>query len=516
MRIKNLVLLLFMVSFSMVKSQEMPLEYKIGEKYNDRHNYSNLLSIAPDGNRGSILVRSYFSGIILKPRGYIIEHYNENLELIAEFNYKLKDANYVDAFVKNGQVYLLFLDYNYGSKAYEYSVHKSSFTNFNFTKEKLLSIESEPVEEPLDRNFYNRNFASGFTTTLLFNKEKTAFAISTHHKKGKDNKHTIYVFDASLKKLIEYDFSSEVEEKNYAFEHFTLSKDQQKAYLTAKAYFRKKRFAITDRKFQYELVQISNDGGNTQAFIDVNKYPEALNPILIGNKLVCIGFYADRKDNRYNGIAYFDLDPSTLDIKEKKYHEFSPQFMIDKFGRDEDKDVKNLIFKEVVVDNDFIVFNAEEYFVTTSYQSDVSGTRLKIDRYHYNDIVSVKLNTDGDMVWARNINKTEVTQGDAAYTSYSSFTKDNNTYFFISTASENPQQLTDERLVFKQGLSQNRNIFVVKLDKDGRMNYEKIIDGEEARLPVMVSVPLINKADNQMLFYAKRGSKKQLLKVNFK
>ncbi|MDP5231309.1 MAG: hypothetical protein NWQ38_13030, partial [Cellulophaga sp.] len=136
--------------------------------------------------------------------------------------------------------------------------------------------------------------------------------------------------------------------------------------------------------------------------------------------------------------------------------------------------------------------------------------------YHYNDIVSVKLNTDGDMVWARNINKTEVTQGDAAYTSYSSFTKDNNTYFFISTASENPQQLTDERLVFKQGLSQNRNIFVVKLDKDGRMNYEKIIDGEEARLPVMVSVPLINKADNQMLFYAKRGSKKQLLKVNFK
>ena len=286
--------------------------------------------------------------------------------------------------------------------------------------------------------------------------------------------------------------------------------------MIAKAYFKKKRFAITERKFQYELVQVSKDRGNTQTFVAADKFPEALNPILTADKLVCVGFYSNRKDNRYNGIAYFDIDLNTLNIKDKKYHEFSTQFMLDKFGRDEEEDVKNLIFKEVVVDNDFILFNAEEYFVTSSFQSDVSGTRLKINRYHYNDIVSVKLSTTGEMVWARNINKSEVTQGDPAYTSYSSFTKDKNSYFFISTASENPQQLTDERIIFKQGLSQNKNIFVVKLDEAGRMNYQKIIDGKEARLPLMVSVPLIQKNDQKMLFYAKRGSKKQLVKVHFK
>jgi uncharacterized membrane-anchored protein len=41
--------------------------------------------------------------------------------------------------------------------------------------------------------------------------------------------------------------------------------------------------------------------------------------------------------------------------------------MLDKFGRDENKDVKNLVFKEVEFANDYILFNAEEYFVTTSY-----------------------------------------------------------------------------------------------------------------------------------------------------
>lgn len=512
---RNLLILFFLVCFNLVKAQEMPIDYTFGEKYSDRYKYSNLLTIAPDGNGGSILVRSYFTGIILKPKGYFIEHYNENLELIADYNYKLKDASYVDAFVKNDQVHLLFLDYNYGAKAYEYSVHKSSFNSFNFNSEVILSIDSDPVEEPLDRNYYNRNFASGFTTTVLFDKEKSAFAISTHHKKGKDNKHSIYVFDTQLKKLMEHDFSSEVEDKNYAFENFILSKDHQHAYLTAKAYFKKNRFSITERKFQYELVHISEDAGSTQAFTDAGKFPEALNPILIQDKLVCIGFYSDRKDNRYNGIVYVDVDPMTLQVKDKKYHEFSAQFMLDKFGREEDKDIKNLIFKEVVISEDYILFNAEEYFVTTSYQSEVTGTRLKIDRYHYNDIVSVKLNAEGDMVWARNINKSEVTQGDPAYTSYSSFTKDKNTYFFISTASENPQQLGDERIVFRQGLTANKNIFVVKLAEDGRMNYQKIIDGKEARLPLMVSVPLINKKEHQMLFYAKRGSKKQLVKVGF-
>ncbi len=139
-----------------------------------------------------------------------------------------------------------------------------------------------------------------------------------------------------------------------------------------------------------------------------------------------------------------------------------------------------------------------------------------VTRYHHNDIVSAKLNATGDMLWARNINKTEVTQGDGAYTSYSAYTKDNDTYFFISTSSENPQQLSAERIMFKQGLSRNRNIFLIKLDEQGHMTYDKVIDDADARLPLMVSKPLIDNSADELLFYAKRGSKKQLIEVDVK
>ena len=232
------------------------------------------------------------------------------------------------------------------------------------------------------------------------------------------------------------------------------------------------------------------------------------------DKLICVGFYADRKDNRYNGLGYFSLDPVTLDIKIKKYNPFSAQFMLDKFGKDDAQQVKNLVFKNVSFAKDGCVqFNAEEYFVTNSIQANSSGGRVRVERYHHNDIVSAKMGPSGELIWARNINKSEVTQGDGAYVSYCSFTKAGDTYFFISSAAENPELLNNERLIFKQGYSRNRNVFVIRLDDQGKMSYKKVIDSKDARLPLMVSKPLMDKSNDDLLFYAKRGTKKQL--VNF-
>ena len=368
----------------------------------------------------------------------------------------------------------------------------------------------------MGKNYYNRNFSKGFTTAILFNKEKTGFVISTHHKKGKSNKHIIHLYDTNLNKRFEHDFSYGVEEKNYAFENVAISEDLETAYIVGKAYFKKKRFRVEERRFQYELIKVSKNGSQIQSFDDPGKYSEALYPIVDKDRLVCTGFYADRKDNRYNGVAFFELNPISLDIKSKKYNPFSQQFMEDKFGREDDKVIKNLVFKSVEVSpSNEIFFNAEEYFVTNSLQSTGAGQRVKIERFHHNDIVSAKLDANGNSIWIRNINKAEVTQGDGAYASYSSYIKDGKTYFFICTAAENPQLINNERLIFKQGLSRNRNVFLISLDEAGKMDYEKIIDDKEARLPLMVSKPLKNPSDNQMLFYAKRGTKKQLVKVSF-
>ena len=512
---KNLLLALFLVATSAF-GQKMPISYEFGEKFNDRHKYSNLVTISEDGDGGYLLVRSYFQGLILRPRGYLIERYDADLNLVSEYNYKFNGMQFVDAFFKNGVLNLLFFNYDFEREQYEYWVHQSSVVNFDFKPKRILSMKSQVVEGAFGKNYYNRNFKKGFSTILLFDKEKNGFLISTHHKRGKENKHTLHLFDADVNKRWEHDFSTEVEEKNYAFEQLALSSDLSEVYLVGKAYFKKKRFEATERKFQYELIKVSPYISKTQEFLEPGKFPEALYPILNEGKLMCVGFYADRKDNRYNGLAYYEVNPTSLGIQHKKYHPFTAEFMNDKFGRDDNKVVKNLVFKGVDVTTDnAIVFNAEEYFVTESIQSTGAGQRMRVERFHHNDIVSAKLQANGDLAWVRNINKLEVTQGDGAYASYSSFCNNGKTYFFICTASENPQKLGNERLVFKQGLGRNRNIFTISLDENGQVDYEKIIDGKDARLPLMVSKPLIDKEEGQLLFYAKHGNKKQLVEVGF-
>ena len=513
MNLKLCITLFFAISLTY--GQDTPVDYNFGEKYPDRYKYSNLVTISDDGYGGSILVRSYFTGMILKPKGYFIEHYDSDLKLVEEYNLKLKGPEFINGYVANGQLYMLFLDYNEVSASYDYLAYRSPISDFTFTVDKILSIPSLEVDDPYDHNYYNRDFNRGFTTTALFDESNSGFVISTHFKKGKTNKHFIYGFNSSLKKIFEKDFSEAIENKNYAFESMAFSSDLSKTFIIAKAYFTKKRFKAEERKFQYELIKVDSKGYKTKVFDADNKYSEALKPVLHKTDLYCVGFYANRKDNRYNGVSFFKMNPNTLDVSITKYNPFSDQFMNDKFGKENAEQVKNLVFKNVsFTEDNSILFNAEEYFVTTSIQANSSGGRLRVERFHYNDIVSVKLNSSGEMLWARNINKSEVTQGDGAYASYSSISKNNDTFFFISTASENPQLLNNERLVFKQGLSRNRNVFVIQLNEEGKMSYKKIIDDKEARLPLMVSKPLLNYKENNLIFYAKRGSKKQLVNVS--
>lgn len=505
-------LLLFLAVFSFVKAQEISVNYSLGENYSDRYKYSTVLSISADNSDNMVIVRTYFGGMPLRPKGHFIELYDTDMNLVEEYNNKYAGQHMVDGFIKNGQLSLLELLYNKKEQAYQYVVHQSPIGDFNFTDKILLSIPSKEVINPLAVNKYNRDFGNGFSTAVHFNKEKTAFGITVHHREDKSEKYDLYVFGTDLKKQIEYDFSALSGEKNYAFENMEVSKDLKTVYFMGKAYFKKRRFDAKERRFQYELVRITNEGHKTQEFADAGRYPESLKPVLTGSDLVVVGFYSDRKDNRYNGLVHFKLNPQSLSMSSKKYNPFSNQFMLDKFGREVDAQIKNLVFKDVhITPKNNIIFSAEEYFVTQGEDFDGNGSR-KMDKFHYNDIVCAKLTANGDMEWARNINKTEVTKGDSSYASYSMYGHGEDTYFFINSG-ENPQKLSKERIMFKQGFSRNPNLFVIKMDASGNLSHKKLIDDKEVRLPIMVSRPLFNRTNNTLLFYAKRGTKKQLVQV---
>ena len=92
-----------------------------------------------------------------------------------------------------------------------------------------------------------------------------------------------------------------------------------------------------------------------------------------------------------------------MEIKSKKFNPFTEQFLIDKYGKVKDKEIKYLVLKNVVVlPSGEIVFDAQE-----EYKEEIrtSGTAHTSNKSHFDDIVNIKLDKSGDIIYARNINK---------------------------------------------------------------------------------------------------------------
>jgi hypothetical protein len=163
-----------------------------------------------------------------------------------------------------------------------------------------------------------------------------------------------------LNKNIEHNFKRDIKDKKFVYENIDVSKDGKNLYLLGKVFTEEKKKKKEGGKYQYELTRISNEGQATQVFDTDEHFSGSLKTIVFQDKLTCIGFYSDRKDYRFKGISYFELDPITLAIRKSKYNPFTEQFIIDKYGKNKDKELKNLSFRGILItQQNEIVFNAE-------------------------------------------------------------------------------------------------------------------------------------------------------------
>lgn len=513
---KCIIILCLSLCTNLFYAQEIPNSIIKSAIFKDEYKHSFISLVEDDGNNGVFIVRSYQGGVFSSGAGYYFEHYDSNLKLIKEFEYEMKRSDFekygsILGVIMNGdEVSLIDFVYNSKEKAFVCSALTSSIKNFKFAKKELFRIDSEDV---MKSQWFGGNQFDGDTgTNFIINEDKTAFAITIDIKDKDTETHKVFLFDNKLNKKIEHDFKRDVKDKKFKYENIDVSKDGNNLYLLGKVFTEEKKKKKEGGKYQYELTRISKEGQVTQVFDTDEHFSGSLKTIVFQDKLTCIGFYSDRKDYRYKGISYFELDPISLAIRKSKYNPFTEQFMIDKYGKSKDKELKNLSFRGVLItEQNEIVFNAEEYYVTTHYHMNPNGGGgYTTYVYHYDDIVSAKMANDGSIIWARNINKRQSTGGDDSYISYTSTIKGNDTYFFINTG-EKVKKLSNDRIQFGQTSTKKSNLNVIRISPDGNFDFQEILDDKESEVPFMVSDGAISK--NSVYFIGRKGKKKQLLKV---
>lgn len=494
-------------------AQEIPVKVTKSDVFKDEYKNSSIELVEDDGNGGVIIIRSYAGGVFSSGLGYYFEHYDSNLKLIKEYEYEAKQKKEdkkiyrsILGVILNGQeINMIEYVYDKKEKSTICNALTSNINNFNFTSKELFRLNSKDTESGSSSRYDSDSGAQ-----MIINEDKSAFAITVDIKDKNNETHKIYLFDKALNQKIDHTFKRDIKDKKFIYENIDVSKDGNTLYLLGKVRTDEAKKKKDGGRYQYELTRITSTEEKTQVFDTDDHYAASLKTIVFQDRLTCIGFYSDRNDNRFKGISYFELDPTTLAIKKTKFNPFTEQFIIDKYGKDKDKELKNLRFKKLIITaQNEIILNAEEFYIVTTYMNTPQGSYTRTT-YHYDDIVSAKINSNGEIVWARNINKRQDWPSYNPYFSYTSTAKGNNAYFYINTG-EKVRKIRKDRIEFKEASPKRSNLNVIRINENGDFDYREILDDEENEVPFMVAYGEIS--GDSVFFLGQKGKKKQILKL---
>ncbi|TYC14219.1 hypothetical protein ES677_06680 [Bizionia gelidisalsuginis] len=127
--------------------------------------------------------------------------------------------------------------------------------------------------------------------------------------------------------------------------------------------------------------------------------------------------------------------------------------------------------------------------------------------YNFDDIISLRMDKDGNLKWARNINKRQTGLSNSFYTS---IPVGEDSYFFIN-CSDKIKKLSANRIAFRQTNAKKSNLFMVKINKDGDFDYKKLIDNKESKVYYKVNNGNVN--NQTVILIGKRKNKTRILKL---
>lgn len=542
---RSFILLLLCVS-SVLFGQDIPFQIQKSKIFEDDYKGSKIVLAEKNKEDQLIIVRSFQSAISVS-RGLYIGKYDQSLNKISEFKFDIehplseKYSSVIGVFLKDSKVTVVEIFYDLRSKNFICQANVID-ENYQITKKELFSLSKDEVKgfgiqkifyegydldsmneeagnfkvedasnEFLSRKTSKGSFVSSSRSEVLMkiNEQKSNFTIALTYQNDKKSYLKLFLFDSALDKKI--DKLIEDERNDVVRQNLELDNDLEVIYLTEKRYSEDLTEKSEGGKYIYNVKKISASNEEVINLDVKNHYVSSLRTFNRDGKLFSIGFYSEENDFKYGGICYYELDLKKFEFIKSHFNLFDERFILDKYGKLKEKEYKNISLKQVFFNiKKELIINAEEVYLT----SDRSTSQSAYSRpfYHYDDIITLKLSTDGDLLYARNINKKQASddQDEVAYISYSSFLLDAKNVFFIN-ANDKVKKLSNDRIEFGRVSKNRSDLYVIVLKENGDFEFKEILDDDANEVPFMVSKGIL--IDKSVLFFGRRGKKKQFLKV---
>jgi hypothetical protein len=264
------------------------------------------------------------------------------------------------------------------------------------------------------------------------------------------------------------------------------------------------------------------DGNNLTRFnFYVNK---------ITNDLQVSGFYfVNEGKNKENGFYYFTIDQKSFTLNQTKFYSAKEILTESTEAMDEEEtskrkerqqnreaksfsnlyQLRNVIYKPE--GGTMLVYEEYRFYTTQNTRTDSQGrtTTTTTNHYHYDDIITINLDKQGEMIWARKIPKIQYTTNDGgAFSSIALMPGRDKLFMIFNDNISNVGKVNNSSVYSSFTKRKNMITAIVGLNKDGDHTRESLVSLAENNLRLMPSFSQQITDKKMILYYRFMGKQR--------
>lgn len=381
-----------------------------------------------------------------------------------------RKEEYIGA-VQDGNAVHVFTITRINKYSKDIKVHTYTSGSGNITTKKLYTAEKDKKRLSKFGSLVNKKYDKLFRQSP--NGQYIAFAVENIDQKT--NSFSIRVYDQSLTEVYQKNYIDS-EDSHYEFDDFMVSNEGE-VLSAGKLYNKGKREKRKGKaNYEYIIYRVTKDASSSVTFDLGDNFIKELRFAQTDTTTRLLGFYSEKNSKRMKGIAGYtfkNLDITSMKQEERPFPEamFKDLFREKKAERlaDKEKELRNYYLDHVMVDkegNGYIL--AEEFYVTQRTMTGANGMVTTTVVYHYDNILAIKFDPQGNVLWGRSILKIDNSP------SYNAFLQDNTLHVLLN-ASKNLNEKKDGRTKVKKGFLSSGALYDISFDgATGEQTYEQI------------------------------------------
>ncbi len=522
------ILLFCLISFSIYSQESFTI--KTSKTFFEENKHTYLDFMLEDPNGGHILIRpNYSKGMSgLKLKGYFIEHYDKDFNLLRLLPYGSKKTKILGAFINDNKLNIIegitdvvrmrdktvkliskigdLKDFQFiENEFFSYNLNKNYGEFFEFYKEDKEDLNDKLVK-------------------FKFSENKKLFALSFHFMVGELEHHNTFTFDNEFNQVYHNETALETKNHSFEYENMIIDEEDQSTYLIGRHYPDLGIKNTRGQKMKFEIYKF-NESYSKSIRLNIGKGTVTrLFPGLINGKIYFMTGYQNEENKSQKGFAFFEVNKQNLEIMKQFFIPIKQDILnnnlkgIDKLKAVfnfnlQNKDLFNFGMKNLHIskDGNFIMV-AEEY-----YQYYVSNGQQSYVMDYHGAIMTLKFSSDGVLKNATMIHKNQRDIPKTSnYNSLASFYH-NDKIHYLFNYKKRKEGKKEKDTQFNSSGKRKLNLAWVSIDNQGNVKTNDVIPYSEEGVFYMVKNAMYNEETGQLLLLGNnpKDKKKRLIELTF-